>query len=463
MRPTFLIPFRVLWKRSALERRCRWTRAEVERHQARRVSELRRFAMERSPFYRRFHRGLENRLLAELPILTKTTMMENFDDLVTDRSLRLADAEAFLAQSQGADLFRKRYVVLSTSGSTGRRGVFLFSTAEWITALAGITRPMSWAGLTGGLQKPPRSAMIASTTPWHYSARVTMSLASRLLPALRLDAADPLETMVQRLNEWQPVVLAGYPSVLRQLAEEQIAGRLRITLRSIATSAEVLTDETRRRVHQAWGLRMFDTYGATEYAPIAAECAYGRKHLFEDGAIIEVVDEQGHAVPPGVSGDRILLSIFDRWTQPLIRYEISDMVRPIEGECECGRKFRLIESIEGRLEDVLFFPRGDGRAEPLPAHPNLFHQVLETVPAAGWQVVHDDDALSILLAGLRDPSVCEPLGRTVREVLEAQGAVVPPVRVRAVDTLERGATGKAPLILSRRRAKSWQAGKPAQI
>ncbi len=448
MRPTFLTPFRVLWKRSALERR-RWTRAELELHQTARVSELRRFALEQSPFYRRFHRGLETRALSELPILTKATMMENFDDLVTDRSLRLSDAEAFLAQNQGADLFRNRYIVLSTSGSTGRRGVFLFSTSEWITALAGITRPMSWAGLSGGLQKPPRSAMIASTTPWHYSARVTMSLASRLLPALRLDAADPLETMVQRLNEWQPVVLAGYPSVLRQLAEEQIAGRLRITLRSIATSAEVLTDETRRRVHQAWGLRMYDTYGATEYAPIAAECAYGRKHLFEDGAVIEVVDEQGRAVPPGVSGDRILLSIFDRWTQPLIRYEISDMVRPLEGDCECGRKFRLIESIEGRLEDVLYFPRRDGRGAPLSAHPNLFHQVLETVPAAGWQVVQDDDSLSILLAGLRDSSVCEPLSRTVRELLEAQGAVVPPVQVRAVDVLERGATGKAPLILSR--------------
>jgi phenylacetate-CoA ligase len=457
MRPTALTPFRVFWKRRALERRCRWTRPELERHQTQRLSELRRFALERSPFYRRFHRGLENRPLSDLPILTKATLMENFDDLVTDRSLRLADAEAFLAQNQGSDLFRGRYIVLSTSGSTGRRGVFLFSTAEWITALAGITRPMSWAGLSGGIRKPPRSAMIASTTPWHYSARVTQSLASRLLPALRLDAADPLETMVERLNQWQPVVLAGYPSVLRQLAEEQIAGRLRLTLRSIATSAEVLTDETRRRVQQAWGLKMYDTYGATEYAPIAAECAYGRKHLFEDGAIIEVVDEQGRAVPPGVSGDRILLSIFDRWTQPLIRYEISDMVRPIEGDCECGRKFRLIESIEGRLEDVLYFPRRDGSAELLPAHPNLFHQVLETVPAAGWQVVHDDDALSILLAGLRDHSVCESLGRTVREVLEAQGAVLPPVRVRVVDVLERGATGKAPLILSRRRAQAAHA------
>ena len=302
MRPTFLTPFRVLWRRQQLERACRWTRSELERHQERRLSALRRFAVERSPFYRRFHRGLEHQPLQALPILTKAVMMENFDDLVTDRTVHLTEAEAFLRENPGGDLFRQRYVVLATSGSTGRRGVFLFDPREWLTALAMITRPMAWAGLSGGLKKPPRSAMIASTTPWHYSTRISASLASRLLPALRLDAAEPLPALVRRLNEWQPEVLAVYPSVLKQLAEEQIAGHLRIRLRSVASSAEVLDEETRRRVHRAWGLRVFDTYGATEYAPIAAECAYGRKHLFEDGAVIEVVDDRGRPVPAGARG-----------------------------------------------------------------------------------------------------------------------------------------------------------------
>jgi phenylacetate-coenzyme A ligase PaaK-like adenylate-forming protein len=245
MSPTFMTPFRVLWKRRALESACRWTRAELEQQQARRLTALRRFAMERSPFYQHFHRGLENQPLEGLPILTKGVMMENFDDLVTDREVRLADAEAFLRGNGGGHLFRGRYVVLSTSGSTGRRGIFLFDPQEWLTALAMITRPMAWAGLPGGLRRPPRSAMIASTTPWHYSTRISASLSSRLLPALRLDAAEPLATIVSRLNEWQPEVLAVYPSVLRQLADEQIAGNLRIRLRSVATSAEVLTEETR--------------------------------------------------------------------------------------------------------------------------------------------------------------------------------------------------------------------------
>jgi putative adenylate-forming enzyme len=443
----FLTPFRVLWRQRQLERSCSWTRAELEQRQQSRLTELRRFALDRSPFYRRFHRGLEQRPFGELPILTKALMMEHFDELVTDRAVRLSDADAFLRGEPGDRLFLDRYVVLSTSGSTGRRGVFLFDPDEWLTALAMITRPMAWAGLTSRSFRPPRSAMVASTTPWHYSTRISRSLSSRILPALRLDAAEPIDTIVGRLNDWQPEVLAVYPSVLRQLADAQLRGQLRIQLRSVATSAEVLPEETRRLVKDAWGLRVFDTYGATEYAPISAECAYGRKHLFEDEAMIEVVDEDGRPVPAGVSGDRILLTIFGRRTQPLIRYEISDMVRPIDGACECGRPFRLIESIEGRTEDILYFADRTGQPDVIAIHPNLFHGVLETIPATGWQIVQNESGLSVLLTGIRDESIREPLVAELNRALAQQGAVPGAICVTLVDALPRGATGKAPLIV----------------
>jgi len=248
----FLTQLRVLWKRRALEKSCRWS-AELRAEQTRRAGELRRFATASSPFYSRFHKGLENRPLEELPILTKTILMENFDDLVTDRSLRLRDVERFFSRDDGTGLFRDRYVALSTSGSTGQRGVFVFSRGEWIECLASISRPMLWAGVKPNPIRRLRSTMLASTTPWHYSSRVGRSLSTKLLPTLRLDAGEPVENMVRRLNEWQPAVLVGYPSVLRQLAQEQTAGRLRIAPRHCATSAEVLTAETRRRVKEAWG------------------------------------------------------------------------------------------------------------------------------------------------------------------------------------------------------------------
>jgi len=453
MLSSLITPIRVGLKRGILERSRGWSRAELDAHQAREAAVLRRFALERSPFYRRFHKGLENAPLEELPILTKAAMMEAFDELVTDRAVRLAEAEEHLKNRAGAELFRGRYVVLSTSGSTGRRGVFLFNKTEWISVLANIARPILWSGIAGRITKPPRTAMIASRTPWHYSARVTQSLTTRLLPSLHLDAAEPIVTIVRRLNEWQPEFLAGYPSVVRELAEEQKAGRLKIRPRGISTAAEVLTAETRRRLRQTWGVKVFDTYGATEYAPIAAECAFGRKHLVEDGAIIEVVDERGRAMPAGEAGEKILLTVFHSRTQPLIRYEISDVVRLETGgsACECGRAFRVMGSIEGRVEEVLQFGA-------VSVHPNVFHEVLEMVPAAGWQVVQDEAGLTVNLAGLRDAAVCDAIARELGMALSRQGAQAS-IQVRMVEALERGATGKAPLVMSKmRRERAAGAG-----
>ncbi|MBI2995018.1 MAG: phenylacetate--CoA ligase family protein [Gammaproteobacteria bacterium] len=444
-----ILPLQVWMERWVLERSCRWPRARIEAHQSRSVEQLRRFVLQRSPFYRRFHRGLEQRPLADLPILTKATVMENFDDLVTDRGVRLAEVEAFLDRDGGRGLFQDRYVVLSTSGTTGRRGLFLFSGSEWINVLASISRPLYWAGVYRRPWGLPRVALIASTVPWHYSARISLTLSSRLLPQLRLDAVQPVAEMVTRLNEWQPEMLAAYPSVVLQLAEEQIAGRLHIRPGSVMTSAEVLPEETRRRVREAWGVRMFDTYGTTEYAPVAVECIQGRKHLLEDGAVIEILDDKGRAVPPGTAGDRILLSVFRRRVQPLIRYEISDMVRPLDEPCECGRHFQVIDAIEGRTEDVLLFPaRLEGHA-PVPVHPNVFHDVLDVFPTAGWQVVQDESGLSVYLCGPRNIREFEALRLALYRALEAQNVQVPPIKIQPVDKLERGATAKAPLVVSR--------------
>lgn len=109
----------------------------------------------------------------------------------------------------------------------------------------------------------------------------------------------------------------------------------------------------------------------------------------------------------------------------------------------------MVASIEGRIEEVLILAARNGNAGTVSIHPNLFHELLETAPAAGWQVVQDEEGLSVRLAGLRDRSFCETVQRQLRETLEQRGAAVANVEVRAVDALERGTTGKAPLVKSK--------------
>jgi phenylacetate-CoA ligase len=61
-------------------------------------------------------------------------------------------------------------------------------------------------------------------------------------------------------------------------------------------------------------------------------------HLFEDLVITEVVDEGNRPVPLGVYGEKVLVTVLFSRTLPLIRYELSDSVRPsISPYCPCGR------------------------------------------------------------------------------------------------------------------------------
>lgn len=437
-----------LWLRRRLRHREHWSRPRLERHQAQALQRLRAHAYARSPFYRRLHAGRMTAPLHELPVLTKALLMAHFDELVTDPDVRLADLEAHVEGAGAERRFRNRYWVALTSGTTGRRGVFLADPKEWATVLASYARANDWAGLGPRLLHPLRMAVVSSTVPWHQSARVGASVQSPLVHALRLDSTRPMPELVARLEAHRPESLVAYASMARALAEEQLAGRLHLAPRAVMCASEVLTPEGRERIEQAWGVRPFDVYAATETAGVASECErHAGLHLYEDLVITEVVDAQNRPVPPGVYGAKVLVTVLFSRTQPLIRYEMSDSVCLGAALCACGRPFRLLSGVQGRSEDVLSLPGAGGA--PVAVPPNLFHQLLEPLPLHGWQVVQEEDGLRLLLAGAAPAVDGSRLAEALRRALAERGVTGTPVRVERVADIPKTSNGKARLIVAR--------------
>ena len=253
---------------------------------------------------------------------------------------------------------------------------------------------------------------------------------------------------MRQLNEWQPDMVAGYPSMMRVLAEEQRQGRLHIAPRFLVSVSETVTDETRRRIEQIWHTRLFNMYATTEGGIMAMECRYHRGlHLFEDLVIVEVVDAHNRPVPPGVYSEKVLMTVLFSRTQPLIRYEVSDRVSlSSRAHCLCGRPFALLEGIEGRAPEVLHFPARAGGE--VAVHPLVLYRVMETVPVSGWQVVQERDGLQVLLSGGQEEPSEETLTNALQQALARQGAKVPPIRIQHVAAIPRNASGKAALIVS---------------
>lgn len=78
--------------------------------------------------------------------------------------------------------------------------------------------------------------------------------------------------------------------------------------------------------------------------------------------------------------------------------------------------------------------------------PALFHRVMDTVPASGWQVVQEPAGLTVLLSGVQEGIADGVLADSLRRELAAQGVIVPPVKVRRVLAIPKTGAGKAPLI-----------------
>ncbi|HSN36030.1 MAG TPA: phenylacetate--CoA ligase family protein [Arthrobacter sp.] len=439
---------RMLFLRAAWRRRDHWDAARIAAHQDRALRELRRATYAGSEFYRRHHAGLHDGPLDQLPSVTKAELMEHFDEAVTTPDLRLADLENHLwsLTERGGDPglpWQDRWWAAATAGTTGRRGTFVWNRSEWGTILASYARASDWAGISAGLTRPVKMALVSSRVPTHQSAVVGASLRSGFVPTLRLDVTAPMDETVAALNRFRPRILVGYASALKPLAAEQRAGRLHISPEGVMSASEVLSPHTASELEAAWGSAPFDVYAATETAGIASPCIYRHRHVYEDLLIIEPVDQHGNPVPPGTTGAKLLVTVLFSRTLPLIRYEMSDTVRLAGRGCPCGRSFTVLAEIEGRVEDVLQLPAKEGSVS---VHPVVFHHVLDQAGASGWQVIQEASGLRILMAGLTPGTSTDGVRAAIAAALTSAGASPLRVDVQVVGHLERTALGKAPFV-----------------
>jgi phenylacetate-coenzyme A ligase PaaK-like adenylate-forming protein len=428
---------------AAMARRDR-RRDEGDIHQTRRLARLRRFAAKHSPFYAEFHRGLDDAPLSALPVLTKAMMMERFDEIATDRAIKLADAESFAGKMGVRDLFRGRYNIVATSGTTGKRAVIPFSPREWRWVMASFPRITGWSGLD--LRNVP-GAMMTTRLPWHMSARCSAE-ADRLGVRggrVSLDSSAPLDRIVAQLNGLQPAVLSGYASMIRLLADEQAAGRLRIAPRGIFCTSEVMTEEAQLEIEKAFSVAPGNLYAISEIGCIAGTCAHKNGlHVARDMCILEIVDAENRPVPAGTPGAKTLVTALNNRTLPLIRYEITDCLTASASPCPCGRPGLLLEHIGGRASDVLRLP--DRNGTEIAIAPAQISAAFRGLPISGWQLLVGSDRMVVKLVDRRGPQTDDEAANRLRACFDAHGAVAPQISVQYVAELARGASGKLSLV-----------------
>src|ERR1035441_2938450 len=175
------------------------------------------------------------------------------------------------------------------------------------------------------------------------------------------------------------------------LEQKGINPRKDLTLRKAFVGAEPHTEETRRRIEQAFGCDVYNSYGLTEMngPGVAFECEHkAGMHLWEDNFILEIIiPATGEPLPEGETGEMVLTTL-NREAMPILRYRTRDITSIIPEPCKCGRTHRRLNRITGRSDDMLII-RG------VNIFPQQIERVLMSFPQVGRNYV-------IVIEGLDD-------------------------------------------------------------
>jgi phenylacetate-coenzyme A ligase PaaK-like adenylate-forming protein len=244
----------------------------------------------------------------------------------------------------------------------------------------------------------------------------------------------------------------GYASVIGVLADEQLCGRLRIAPAIVGCSSEPLTDDIRARVRAAWGSEPANVYATTE-AFLVGGSTPATPHALEipeDLLIVEVVDADSRPVPDGEVGEKVLLTNLANFTQPLIRYELSDRVARGAGPNPAGRPYAWLQAVEGRTNDTLHLPApGGGTVSVLPYR---LGAPFAHLPHVRQFQIHWDGARMTIRVVLRSTAPADTachVHDAMSATLLGAGAAPVPIEVVRVCELEREAGPAAKLKLIR--------------
>ncbi|MBN6039034.1 phenylacetate--CoA ligase family protein [Amycolatopsis sp. 195334CR] len=401
--------------------------AGIARRQRERLAEMVAFARAESPYYRELYRELPERVddPALLPVTDKKTLMEHFDDWATDREITLGKVRAFVDDpALIGTRFLGRYLVATTSGTTGRRGLFVQDRRYQHIASA-LTGPVmaGWLGAGGLLRVAARGGKLAQlvATGGHYvgyASYVQVTSESRWQGKIvrAFSVHTPMPELVAQLNRYNPAVIVGYASAIQLLAAEQEAGRLHIKPILIEAAGETMTPADTGRLATAFGARVRTLYSCTECTYLSHSCADGWYHVNTDWATLEPVDADYRPTPPGELSHTVLISNLANRVQPFLRYDLGDRVLLRPDPCPCGSPLPAVR-VEGRAGDVLTFPAEHG--EQVSISPLAFGTLFDRTPGVElFQVEQTEPATLRVRMRLAEGADAERVWRDVHSELD---------------------------------------------
>jgi len=294
---------------------------------------LQKKALIHSPFYQPYSKGV----LADYPKTNKKQHMANFNLINTQRLDRdqALDIAIYSEKNRDFNTSYGDYSVGLSSGTSGNRGLFVASAAE----------RAEWAGYIIGKMLPLVCYQHRIAFFLRANNKLYETTNNSVIDFHFFDLIHSPDSHIHKLNALNPTVLIAPAQILLQLAQLP-KQQLSISPKKIISVAEVLDKNDQAIIKDRFNQTIHQIYQCTE-GFLACTCRYGHLHLNEDLVIIEKhwLDKKSGRFMPVVTD-------FRRYTQPIIRYQLDDILIIETQACPCGSPFTRIKAIEGRCDDI---------------------------------------------------------------------------------------------------------------
>ncbi len=362
--------------------------------------------------------------LQRLPFLTKPIIRANTEEL---RHARAQDLTRF-----------------NTGGSSGEPLIFFVGNNRISHDVAAKWRATRWWGVDIG---DPEIVVWGSPIELgkqdHLKEWRDKLLRTQLLPAFEM-SEPKLDQFIATIRRVRPRMLFGYPSALAHIAQH--AQKRGVCMSDLGikvafVTSELLYDEQRATIGEAFGCKVANGYGGRDAGFIAHECPAGGMHLTADDIVVEIVNEAGEVQPPGVAGE-IVATHLSTNDFPFIRYRTGDIGVLGATPCNCGRGLPLLQDIQGRSTD--FVVAADGTV----MHGlSLVYILRDLAGVRSFKVVQESLALTRVLLVTDDNFAPGALAQIVSGFKQRLGADVTVV-VDQVENIPAEKSGKFRYVIS---------------
>ncbi len=328
---------------------------KVESHSKKRIKQIVTYAYESVPFYRSY-------------MLRKGLLPSDFNSVTDLHKLPLISKEIILKNPESflsTRCQKSQCLELRTSGTTGKPASIWHDRQSLILNIAYGERER--AVISRLLKKnlgiremrflyPGSTFQTIQRFYGHNVLRPSWAMPNRVVGSI----ANPLSINLDLLNQYRPDILVTYGSYLGTLFRYAMRHRKRIYKPPVAIYvADSLSEADRQLIEGDLQISILSSYEACEALKVGFTCELGKGfHLHPDLCALPLINQKGELVGRGEHGEVVISNLVNRATV-LLNYRLGDLAILDERPCKCGRTFPLLQSFEGRKEDIIELPDGN--------------------------------------------------------------------------------------------------------